>query len=79
MPADHEAQSQVERKTAEVKALEEGLTRRTVRVAKFKIVGMAARVHDRERETRVTRTREDKHRATVTREAHVAACDTLST
>ena len=51
MPADHEAQSQVKQKTAaEVKALEEGLTRKTVRVAKFKIVGMAARVHDRERE-----------------------------
>ena len=54
MPVDHEAQSQVKekkkRQVQKVKALEEGLTRKTVRIAKFKIVGMAARVHDTERQ-----------------------------
>ena len=54
MPVDHEAQTQVKekkkRQVQKVKTLEEGLTRKTVRIAKFKIVGMAARVHDRERQ-----------------------------
>ena len=48
---------------AKVMALEEGLTRKTVRIAEFKIVGMAARVHDRERDTRVINTCKKNQRA----------------
>ena len=56
VPADHEAQSQVKQKTAaKVKALEEGLTSKTVRIAKFKIVGMATLVHGREENHENTR------------------------
>ena len=51
MPADHEAQSQVQQDSCnKVKALEESLTRKTVRRAKFTTVG-GARVHARERES----------------------------
>ena len=53
VPADHEAKSQVKQKTAaKVKVLEEGLTSKTVRIAKFKIVGMATLVHGREGKSR---------------------------
>ena len=50
MPADHEAQSQVKQKTpAKVKALGEGLTRKTVRIAKFKIVETPACMTERDK------------------------------
>ena len=60
-----------------MKALTGSLTQKKDCTAKFKSVGKAARVHDRER--RVISTREGKQRVKVTREAHVAACDTLTT
>ena len=51
VPADHEAQRQVKTEDSckKVKALEEGLIRKTVRVGKFRNRG-DARVHDRERQ-----------------------------
>ena len=49
VPADHEARSQVKQKTAaKVKALEEGLTRKTIRIAEFTGV---SRSHVQTRET----------------------------
>ena len=68
MPADHEAQSQVKEKRSSCRS--EGVWSKPHSkkdgTAKFKIVGMAARVHDRE--TRVINAREGKYRAKVTRE-----------
>ena len=80
MPADQDALSQVKEKRKS-SCRSEGTQRKPHPkkdcTAKFKSVGKAARVHDRER--RVISTREGKQRVKVTREAQEAKCETLTT